>query len=198
MSRLILPSRKIWTPPQRQRGYVVLDAYRVTGTGTGEWVTAVALSSFSSSSGWAGYTLRSVIPAADLLAGSKLRLTLRGASSGADLAVSAAYIGLQATSGDVYDFAASPVQVLVGGSGSFSVPTGSTVVSDEILLPIDGTKNLVFAVACTAGGMARHVRSGWKKYEKYGADAATVDASSYAGPGDNNSYLISKVEVYVT
>lgn len=28
MSRLILPSRKIWTPPQRQRGYVVLDGYR--------------------------------------------------------------------------------------------------------------------------------------------------------------------------
>lgn len=31
MSRLILPSRKIWTPPQRQRGYVVLDAYRGGG-----------------------------------------------------------------------------------------------------------------------------------------------------------------------
>lgn len=34
MSRLILPIRKIWTPPQRQRGYVVLDAYR-SGGGSG-------------------------------------------------------------------------------------------------------------------------------------------------------------------
>ncbi|MBZ0088203.1 MAG: hypothetical protein K8F33_08920, partial [Thermomonas sp.] len=35
MNRLILPSRKIWTPPQRQRGYVVLDAYRGGGGGGG-------------------------------------------------------------------------------------------------------------------------------------------------------------------
>lgn len=33
MSRLILPSRKLWTPPQRQRGFVVLDAYRFGGGG---------------------------------------------------------------------------------------------------------------------------------------------------------------------
>lgn len=38
MSRLILPSRKIWTPPQRQRGYVVLDGYRGGG---GAWTPAV-------------------------------------------------------------------------------------------------------------------------------------------------------------
>lgn len=35
MSRLILPSRKIWTPPQKQRGYVLLDAYR-SDAGGGE------------------------------------------------------------------------------------------------------------------------------------------------------------------
>lgn len=28
MSKLIVPPRKPWTPPQKQRGYVVLDAYR--------------------------------------------------------------------------------------------------------------------------------------------------------------------------
>lgn len=33
MSRLILPRRKIWTPPQRQQGYLVLDAYRGGGGG---------------------------------------------------------------------------------------------------------------------------------------------------------------------
>lgn len=33
MSKLILPSRKLWTPPQRQRGYVVLDGYRGGGGG---------------------------------------------------------------------------------------------------------------------------------------------------------------------
>lgn len=35
MSRIIVPRRKLWTPPQRQGGYVVLDAYR-SGAGGGE------------------------------------------------------------------------------------------------------------------------------------------------------------------
>lgn len=164
---------------------------------SGSWVTAIALSSSGNSNGWGGYTLRSVIPASDLIAGSKLRLILRGASSGTDLAVSKAYIGLQAASGDAYDFATAPVQVLVGGSGSFSVPTGATVTSDEILLSIDGTKNLVLAVACTAGDMATHSRTDWMKYEKAGSDAATVDTSGYSPPTSHYSYLVSKVEVYV-
>lgn len=41
MSRLILPSRKIWTPPQRQRGYVVLDGYRAGGGGDPDYAHTV-------------------------------------------------------------------------------------------------------------------------------------------------------------
>lgn len=37
MSQIIMPSRKLWTPPQKQRGYVVLDGYRGAGGGGGTW-----------------------------------------------------------------------------------------------------------------------------------------------------------------
>lgn len=52
MSRLILPSRKIWTPPQRQRGYVVLDGYR-SGGGGGDpyWANVVSLLNFPGADG---------------------------------------------------------------------------------------------------------------------------------------------------
>lgn len=193
MSRLIVPSRKIWTPPQRQGGYVVLDGYR--GANSGSWAVAVMLSPDGDSRGWSGYTLRVVIPSGDLLTGSKLRLTFRGASSGTGLSITDAYIGEQAAVGDDYDFAASPTQVKVSGSASFSVPVGGTTTTDEILLPVGG-KRLVFAANCSGGDMATFNRSGWNKYEKYGADASTVNATGYTSSLSDRSFLLGKIEVW--
>lgn len=193
MNRLILPSRKIWTPPQQQRGYMVLDAYR--GAGGGSWHTAVSLTADGGSYGWTGYTLRLVIPAGDLLTGSKLRLTLRGASSGSDLSISKAYIGEQATGGDAYDFAASPAQVKVAGNASFTVPVAGTTVTDEITLAVGG-ESLVFAASCIDGDMSTSSRANWLKYEKPGDDASTVNASGYASGLSDHAYLVTKIEIW--
>lgn len=58
MSRLILPRRKIWTPPQRQRGYVVLDGYRNAGGGGGDpyWANVVSLLHFDGPDGSTTFT----------------------------------------------------------------------------------------------------------------------------------------------
>lgn len=56
MSRLILPSRKIWTPPQRQRGYVVLDAYRGGGGGDPYWSNVASLLNFDGADGSTTFT----------------------------------------------------------------------------------------------------------------------------------------------
>lgn len=54
MSQIIVPSRKLWTPPQKQRGYVVLDAYRGGGGGGGSdpyWSYVVSLLNFPGADG---------------------------------------------------------------------------------------------------------------------------------------------------
>lgn len=57
MSRLIVPSRKIWTPPQRQRGFVVLDAYRGGAAETDpDWSNVVALLHFNGTDGSTTFT----------------------------------------------------------------------------------------------------------------------------------------------
>lgn len=60
MSQIIVPSRKLWTPPQKQRGYVVLDAYRGGGGGSGgswpDFSTVSALLHFDGVSGGTTFT----------------------------------------------------------------------------------------------------------------------------------------------
>lgn len=40
MSQIVAPSRRLWVPPQRQRGYVVLDAYRGGASSPGAGIHA--------------------------------------------------------------------------------------------------------------------------------------------------------------
>lgn len=165
----------------------------------GSWVTTSDFVMAGRSSGWANYTLRQVTPSSAVVSGSKIRVTFRGASSGANLVVAAAYVGIMAASGDTYDYASTPTQITVSGSPGFSVPINTDVLSDEIPFAMSSGQRLVFGVNCTSGdmGIMTPGSSDWIKYEKSGADAATVDASGYTSITPNGLFLVRKIEVWV-
>lgn len=156
------------------------------------WVTTADLVLDQDSVGWDGYTLRQVIPASALTAGSKVRLRLEAASF-VGLSVSAAYLGVLS---GTYSYADTPAPVTVGGTSIFSIPAGSSVETDEIILSVPTGAGLVLGVNIISGGVARSLTlPGWMKYEKLGEDAGTVSASSYSG-GTGSSYLVSRVDIF--
>ena len=195
MSRLIVPSRKLWTPPQRQRGYVVLDGYRGGGGGGGAWLQTTAWTADGSAIGWGGLTLRQKIPASAFASGSMIRLTLR-AGTGAACVIGKAYIQQKAASGDAYDFASTPVQLLFSGSAGVSIAAATELVTDPLSFSVDDSKDHVVSMYITSGDTARKsTLSGWSSYYKTGDDAATVNATGYSS-SSFAANLIRKIEVF--
>lgn len=84
MSQIIVPSRKLWTPPQKQRGYVVLDGYRgAGGGGDPHWPNVASLLRFDSADGstsfidetgklWTGYPGAEIDTSQSMFGGSSL------------------------------------------------------------------------------------------------------------------------------
>lgn len=161
------------------------------------WHVAATLPFANNSAGWGGYTSRLVIPSSVLTAASKVRFTLRGPTSGTGLQISNMYVGLVATSGDPYDFNATPVQVTFAASNSYTLVVGGSVVTDEAVLSIPIGRNLVLSAEYSAGDMTNNTApAGYARYFKAAADAATVNASGYTGSAAGTAYLISKIELY--
>jgi hypothetical protein len=172
----------------------------VGGVGPTGWATVATLSPAGIDSGWAGTTMRQKIPSAILVAGSKMRITL-GCGSGNVAHITAAYIQAKAASGDPYDFSTTPVQVLFAGSSTVSIPGLSTALSDDLVLAVSGSVDLIFSAQfasspdTTLG--ATSSATGFANYYKNGSsDAATVNTSGYTTYNSNNCLLISKIEIY--
>lgn len=162
------------------------------------WRTVVDLTIVGSSGGWGGYTLRHVYTTA-VLSGSatKLRMTLDAPALTSTI-VNKLYVQEAAASGDVYDFASTPVQVTVGGSGSFTITNGTEVLSDEITLAITGTKSLVIAAYFTGGtALATHsgAPAGMSAYY-LGADEATTINASTGYTLSGSGVVVRKLELY--
>lgn len=132
----------------------------------------------------AGATVRQIVLGGALTrTGDRVKITFKagGGSFGADKV----YIGKQASSGDVYDFASAPTQVTFSsGSASFSLAAAATITSDEITFDFDGsaivvafhiTSNTVDQPASNAASSANLT-----PYYKLGADdSSTVNATGY-------------------
>jgi hypothetical protein len=113
--------------------------------------------------------------------------------------IAAAYAQLQAASGDVYDFASTPVQILFGGSPGGIISAGNTdIVTDPVALALDGTKAIVVSAFFAAGSadLARKASlTGWIGAFKSGNDASTVNASGYTGTVFP-AQLINRIQVF--
>jgi hypothetical protein len=173
---------------------------------TPQWMTAFQ-ATFASNSmdGTYTFTVRQVLNSSVWLAGNggtKARFTFQSNTAGGSLVLSAAYFGQQAGSGDVYDFATTPSQILFSGSGSGTVSSGgATLLSDELVLSFDTSKNYVLSMdqGNTAGQGspgAEVTHSGASVYTKIADDGATVDASGYSLNGSVAVSGIAKIEVF--
>ena len=164
------------------------------------WRTVFSLGTQgNSSTGWSGYTIRTVI-GSSYLGGSatKLRLTFRGSGGGS--VTTKCYVQEAAASGDVYDYSGTPVQVLFSGAANFaSIAAGVELVSDEVTISLSGTKNLVYghlsgAAAWGSAFPAADVVPIASSWYRLGDEAATVDATTGYTP--NSAYPVVKLEVF--
>lgn len=149
--------------------------------------------------GWDGYTIRDRYEASVIAAsGSQVRLRLTGPTSGAALQVGAMYIGHAATSGLVYSFDGTQVQVKVGGAGSFTVGVGAEILTDWIDYPVDDGKPLVIAYYVTSGDvrLKAGTSADYASYNKSANDAsATVAQSGYSESSAYDISTVSRIDV---
>lgn len=194
------PTRGILQPNQHWRrgqvpGLTPVTAWNVPTTG-------------GTNAGWGGYTIVLRLASTDwintgLAAGkTQFRITtdLAAWTSGGTMK---GYFGQRNAAGDNYDFAATPAQLLWGGSTTIT-STGSNLIntSDFVNLPeaFDVTKDYCLAlffssVATVTLNITAAGQIDGDVYDKIGDDAATVNKSGYALDNDTRSFGVSKVEV---
>lgn len=140
--------------------------------------TVYEQTTWDSSDGWNGHTVRVVIPAS-LLAVSGSTLTLKLAYKDTNWSFNKVYIGHVGV-GDAYDFDGTQVAVLFSGIASGTVTSGG-LTSDSITYSLDEAKNVVVAIYLgSAATVPKHISAdGEDCYYKSGDDAATTDAGGY-------------------
>ena len=159
----------------------------------------------ATASGNAGYTYVMRMLAAGLTlppaAITRVRYTFK-AGAGNSLKITNCYTGHQASSGDVFDFDTTPVQVTFdGGNTASSVMTsGGSTASDWITFAYNKTDALLCAFYMgTSGqdapGYVSSPGTNYGDYWKSGNDAATVNKSGYGGGMNDIAIALQKIEV---
>jgi hypothetical protein len=173
-------------------------AWVALGATTG-WVNVNAWAGSGTSTGWAGYTMRIVYPDIIVGQGSKVRITVR-APPGSALTFNEIWVGQASNSGDAYDFASTPQQLLFSASSSpQTIAANQFLVSDEITLTtaLDGISNLIFSVYFPSTPAATLVTGSGgppNSYYKNASDASTEDATGYSTQA--GTIFIQKLEVF--
>lgn len=152
--------------------------------------------------GFADASIRMKIPASSLTdSGNRIRLTFQGDVGNAeDCKFDSCYVGHAASSGNDWDFASAPTQVLFSTAAGGTVPkNGGTLVSDTTTFTWDQTSDLIVAmdinsdtskdVVPTAAG------TGFAFYSKASADEASETAPTGYTAVSDVQRLISKVEM---
>lgn len=181
-------------------GNIIWPSRFAAGGGGGSW-TSVFSGTNTGSSGVTNLTMRQRIPASALtdLSGTQLRFSFLG-TGGTGVNIDALYFG-PAAAGTGLDFAATPTQVLFGGSGSGSIGAGGVIplVSDGVVYAYNGTVDLMLAWHLAASpSSAQTICGGGTGFHagfKSGNDASTVVASGYTDNGTNN--WVKQVEALV-
>jgi hypothetical protein len=173
----------------------------ITAGGGGSWVDAVNVTLAGSSAGWETYNMRQVFAASVVAAvsGSKVKVTLKAGA--ADVNISNSYIGHQAASGDVIDFDGAQVQIKVGGTGVFTIPSGASVVSDELVFAFTSGKGVVVAMffgASASIAINNAPPAGHETHYATGSDQSAVTnvvIGDYANYGAPTIGMVQRIEV---
>ena len=172
-------------------------AWKTTAAATD---TRATLTFSSNDPGYTDHNHRVRFGASELsTSGTAFRLTLYGPSSGTALSVTGMRAGHKASSGDAIDFDGTQVAVTVGGSATFSVGAGATVVTDWITYALDETKDFVVAFHTNGGDIRRRANVDATNYDwwtKGGAtEVATSDVSGYFENGSSDMAMVGRIEV---
>lgn len=127
-----------------------------------------------------------------------IRLKLRAANTGADIQIGKFYIGLQASSGNVYDFAATPAQALFSGSASVTIPVNTAIFTDPVSLTIPLSQAIVTSAYLVAGDLrvCNTTDSGNRRFFRTGDDAASViGTGTYTESSSGQVYLVEEIQV---
>lgn len=133
---------------------MLINSYRFGVSGPpSEWYN-VWDSAFTGSSGnWSNYTARSyfsrfLLPAA----ATKFRITF-GAAASAGLNIGKAFIGPSR----LMKYDAAPQQIFFSGSPGRLLAADETVISDEVTLPYDGSREVCISIYIPTGSGPNHV-----------------------------------------
>lgn len=136
----------------------------------------------TNSTGWSGYTLRTVTPAA-LIGATSVKVTFAAFSgSGVDvMQIGAVYVGLKAAAGDAYDFESTPVQAFFSGAPGITTNANAVVETDEVALAVPAGASVVVAVYFSGSTALRSTTrpADWGSFYQSGNSAATVNPSGY-------------------
>ena len=211
---LIHTPKKRWQPlwverpgliiPGRPRDPVPRSLQMFPVGAFGGFQTLATTPDTNNSVGWAGYCLRTVIPASTYLFLPSGTLTLRpwrkAATAGNNTTITAIYIGHPATAPD---FDGGQKLTTSAGLASYTIiSSGSDVPLDDVTdFAFDPTKNLMFSIGFAttpASDVRRRGTTGYTSHFKAAAAAEVADTtvSGYSTEADNQ-YLVSKVEVFV-
>lgn len=141
-----------------------------------EWTPTI------NNTGWSGYTLRIVTPAAPIGATS-VKVTFSAASGTGFpiMQIGAVYVGLKAATGDAYDFEATPVQAFFSGAPGITTGANAVVETDAISLAVPAGASVVVAVYFSGSTALRSTTTpaNWGSFYQSGDSAATVNPSGY-------------------
>ena len=151
---------------------------------------------------WNGYTVLTRIGAAALSLPSgtisQLRVTVR-AGNAEGLTISNLYVGHSNSSGDAFDYGATPTALLFGGSASKAIAAGTEETCDLASFSYNKTDDLIFAMNINGGTGSDTFRyktglgASINNYYKAGAlEAATVNKSGYT---TNSGYNMGIVKI---
>lgn len=148
-----------------------------------EWELAAEAELPNNNHGWNGYTIRQrIAPTSLLVSAAQWRITFTAATATAGANIAEAYIGAGAISGDQYDFADTPTQLLFDGSPGVSIPIGETRASDPATFTLPPGMPLL--ISCYFGGATSikdvRILTGWQSFYRFGNTAAVVNPTSYS------------------
>ena len=97
-----------------------------------------------------------ILPAALSVTGTRVKIRVRSGQTAA-LSLTACYIGLSATTGSAWNFAAAATQITFGGVGTLTLGAQQEIESDAVDFVVD--KSAAISIAFSVSANSRHAFS---------------------------------------
>ena len=156
----------------------------------------------SQSSGWTSYSIRVIIPNAELsstLTSTSVKVTFRGPQA-EPMGIEQAFIGQATSGGNAWDFDGNQVQLQVSSSNSWDVGIDTNVQTDACEIALSPSTDVVIGVDITSNTskdtIAQVSDTNWTYFYKESNpdEAGTTAPSSFIGPTNNTRWGVHAIE----